>query len=168
MKVLNEVSCTIDSDLAMQLETYRAMKKGNIAPDIDFKGNNIAPGYPAADFPEKLSAIQSKYTVVAFGASWCPKCTEEFPEIARLYQKWKSKGIEVVLVSLDEDKESYQTFVKDFPFISTCDFQKWDSQIVKDYYVFGTPKLYLLDAKREILLRPISVRQIDAWVDALP
>ena len=35
IKVLNEVSCTINSDLAKQLETYRAMKKGNIAPDIN-------------------------------------------------------------------------------------------------------------------------------------
>ena len=29
LKVLNEVSCTINSDLAKQLETYRAIKKGN-------------------------------------------------------------------------------------------------------------------------------------------
>jgi hypothetical protein len=30
LKVLNEVSCTIDKDLAAQLESYRAMKPGNI------------------------------------------------------------------------------------------------------------------------------------------
>ena len=39
LKVLNESSCTLNSDLAKQLETYRAMKKGNIAPDMEFKGN---------------------------------------------------------------------------------------------------------------------------------
>jgi hypothetical protein len=31
--------------------------------------------------------------------------------------------------------------------------------------VFGTPTLFLLDKKREILLRPLSVKQVDAWVD---
>jgi hypothetical protein len=31
--------------------------------------------------------------------------------------------------------------------------------------VFGTPTIYLLDQQREILLRPISVQQMDAWVD---
>lgn len=36
LKVLNEESCTINNDLAKQLETYRAMKKGNIAPEIIF------------------------------------------------------------------------------------------------------------------------------------
>jgi len=165
LKVLNEVSCTIDSDLAKQLESYRAMKKGNIAPDIHFSGENFAPGYGTGNFPKKLSDIKSKYTVVVFGASWCPKCTEELPEIAKVYEKWKAQGVEVVFVSLDENKEIYQSFVKIFPFFSTCDFKKWDSKIVKDYYVFGTPTMYLLDAKREILLRPNSVKQMDAWVD---
>jgi hypothetical protein len=36
---------------------------------------------------------------------------------------------------------------------------------VKDYYVVGTPTLFLLDANRKILLRPRSAKQVDAWVD---
>jgi thiol-disulfide isomerase/thioredoxin len=165
LKVLNETSCTIDSDLAKQLESYRAMKKGNIAPDILFKGNFSAPGYEQNKAPNKLSEIKNNYTVIVFGASWCPKCTEELPEIGKLYPKWKTNGVEVVFVSLDEEKKTYRNFVKDFPFISTCDFKKWESPIVNDYYVFGTPTMYLLDNKREILLRPNSVKQMDAWVD---
>ena len=165
LKVLNETSCTIDSDLAKQLESYRAMKKGNIAPDILFKGNFSAPGYEQNKAPNKLSEIKNNYTVIVFGASWCPKCTEELPEIAKLYPKWKTNSVEVVFVSLDEEKKTYHNFVKDFPFISTCDFKKWESPIVNDYYVFGTPTMYFLDNKREILLRPNSVKQMDAWVD---
>jgi thiol-disulfide isomerase/thioredoxin len=165
IKVLNETSCTINSDLAKQLETYRAMKKGNIAPDILFDADPIAPGYLAASFPKKLSDIKSNYTVVVFGASWCPKCKEELPEIARQYAKWKAQGVEAVFVSLDEDKAQFKSFITDFPFISLCDYKKWASPIVKDYYVFGTPTMFLLNNKREILLRPNSVKQMDAWVD---
>jgi hypothetical protein len=33
LKVLNQSNCTLDSNLAKQLESYRAMKKGSIAPD---------------------------------------------------------------------------------------------------------------------------------------
>jgi len=165
LKVLNESSCTIDIDLTKQLETYRAMKKGNIAPDISFNGDVLAPGYTPENFPKKLSDISSKYTVVVFAASWCPKCKEEVPEIAKHYTKWKENDVEVVLVSLDENKEDYRNFVKNLPFISTCDFQKWNSEIVNNYYVFGTPSMYLLDNNRKILLRPNSVNQMDAWVD---
>jgi thiol-disulfide isomerase/thioredoxin len=167
LKVLNDVSCTIESGLANQLETYRAMKKGNTAADILFKGDNFTPGYGPANFPRKLSDIKSEFTLVVFGASWCPKCASELPEIAQHYSNWKKNGVEVVHVSLDEDKNAYRQFVKDFPFISTCDFKKWDSQIAKDYYVFGTPTMFLLDKKRTIILRPISVKQMDSWVSTL-
>lgn len=162
LKVLSEGSCTINSDLANQLETYRAMKKGNMAPDMAFnKSNFINPN----KIFNKLSDIKSKYIVVIFGASWCPKCKEELPEIEKLYSKWKSKGIEVVFIALEEDEKAFKDFAKTFPFISYSDNKKWESKIVKDYYVFSTPTIFLLDNKREIFLRPNSVKQMNAWVN---
>jgi thiol-disulfide isomerase/thioredoxin len=165
LKVLNEVGCTIDGKLAWQMESYRAMKKGNIAPDFKFSGDVLAPGYGQANFPEKLSDLKSRYIVVVFGASWCPNCAQELPEIARHYSKWKSQGVEVVFVSLDEDRQVFRDFSGNFPFISICDYKNWNSPIAESYFVFGAPMMYLLDSKREILLRPNSVRQMDAWVD---
>jgi thiol-disulfide isomerase/thioredoxin len=165
LKVLNETSCTIDSGLAKQLESYRAMKKGNIAPDIIFEGDHFAPGYEPTDVPKKLSDIPSSYALVVFGASWCPKCAEELPELTKNYDKWKKHGVEVIYISLDEDKEVHSSFIKPFPFISYSDYRKWDSDNVKDYCVFATPTMYLLDKQRKILLRPNSVKQVDAWVD---
>jgi thiol-disulfide isomerase/thioredoxin len=162
LKVLNEGSCTINSDLANQLETYRAMKKGNIASDIVFEQIYFANPNKTIN---KLSEIKSKYTVVVFGASWCPKCNEELPEITRLYEKWKLNGVEVVFVALEEDKKVFMDFAKTFPFPSYSDNKKWESKIVKDYYVFSTPTMFLIDNKREIILRPNSVKQMDAWVD---
>ena len=141
------------------------MKKGNTAPDIVCKGDNFTPGYGSNNFPKKLSNLKSKYTVAVFGACWCPICTQEVPEIAKLYSKWKQFGVEVILISLDENQQAYRNFVKDLPCISTCDFKKWDNPIAQDYYVFGTPTIFLLDEQRKILLRPNSVKQMDAWVD---
>ncbi len=165
LKLLNENSCTINNSLAEQLESYRAMKIGNTAPDVAFNGDCFAPGYKPDDCPKKLSEIKSKYTVVVFGASWCPHCPGELMEISRLYEKWEAQGVEIVFVSLDEDKEMFKRFAGIFPFISICDYQKWESPVVKAYHVFATPTIYLLDSKREILLRPNSARQMDSWVD---
>jgi thiol-disulfide isomerase/thioredoxin len=165
LKVLNEVSCTIDNDLAKQLETYRAMKKGNIAPDFSFYPNTIFTSDILREKTQKLSDLKSQYSLVVFGSSTCPKCTEEIPQLAEKYSAWKAQGVEVIFISLDEDENSYQQFIGSFPFISTCDFKKWKSPIVESYYVFGTPTMFLLDNKREILLRPNSVKQMDAWVD---
>jgi peroxiredoxin len=165
LKLLNENSCTINNDLADQLESYRAMKKGNTAPDFTFKEDCLAPGYEPANASQKLSDINSKYTVVVFGAGWCPQCSQELANIARLYNKWQKYSVEVVFVSLDEDKAAFKSFAGDFPFISTCDYKKWESPTVKAYHVFATPTLYLLNNKREIILRPNSVNHMDSWVD---
>ena len=165
LKLLNEQGCTINNDFAAQLESYRAMKKGNIAPDFDFKKDIIAPRYDASKQPKKLSDLKSKYSVIVFGASWCPQCPQELSQIAKKYAKWKEQGVEVVFVSLDENEYLFKSFARVFPFISLCDYQKWKSPVAKNYYVFATPTLYLLNNKREILLRPNSVSQLDSWID---
>lgn len=165
LKVLNEVSCTIDKNLAKQLESYRAMKKGNIAPDFSFYSNTVFPNDIPRTITTKLSDLKTPYTLILFGSSACPKCVDEIPQIAELYAKWKSQGVEVVFISLDESEKDFQQFVSSFPFISSCDFKKWNSQIIESYYVFATPTMFLLNNKREILLRPNSIKQMDAWVD---
>ncbi len=165
LKLLNEQGCTINQDFAAQLESYRAMKKGNTAPDIEFPKNILAPGYEATKIPQKLSNVKSNYAVIVFGASWCPQCPKELAQIAKQYSKWKKQGVEVVFVSLDENEKTFKSFAGVFPFISICDYKNWESPVAKDYYVFGTPTIYLLDNKREILLRPNSVSQLDSWID---
>jgi thiol-disulfide isomerase/thioredoxin len=161
VKLLNEDSCVLEADLAKQLETYRAMKKGSTAPEMVFEKSGFTKLEQAVD---KLSDIKSKFTLVAFGASWCPKCTEEIPLITNYYNKWKEKNVEVVFISLDDDHKSFIDFTANFPFPAYCDLKKWNSKIVTDYYVFATPTMFLLNDKREIVLRPNSVAQVEAWV----
>jgi len=164
LKVLNETSCTIDGDLAKQLESYRAMKKGNIAPDIVFGNRTYVNGVKQSQF-NNLSSLKTSYTLVVFGASWCPKCMEELPKIIQNYVKWRNLGVEVVYISLDTEQPAFEQSIGVYPFLTYCDYKKWESPVVQDYYVFATPTMYLLDEKREILLRPNSVKQMDAWVD---
>jgi thiol-disulfide isomerase/thioredoxin len=164
LKILNETTCTIDSDLAKQLESYRAMKKGNMAPEITFGEMSYLNGSKQSYF-NSLSSLSTPYTVVVFGASWCPKCMEELPKMIQNYMKWRNLGVEVVYISLDTDPSAFNQLVKTYPFFTYCDFKKWESQVVKDYHVFGTPTFYLLNKKREIILRPNSIEQIDAWID---
>lgn len=201
LKVLNEQSCTLTNDLAAQLESYRAMKKGNVAPDIELEpaktffgslssnagsqvsgtgstGNisrqstsnpgstgNISSHTSSNPGITRLSDIRSRFTLVIFGASWCPACQTELAQLTGFYPNWKKQGVEVVFVSLDDQHDEFRKFAVNFPFISTCDFKKWESPTVKNYHVFATPTLFLLDAARKIVLRPNSARQVDSWVD---
>lgn len=161
LKLLNEKSCTINNDFSARLEIYRAMKVGNTAPDIDLHNNKPFLNNTV----NKLSDIKSEYTLLVFGSSWCPQCAEEAPKIINYYPKWRDYGLEVIFISLDTNKEEYALFTKGFPFISSCDFKKWETKAVKDYHVFSTPTLFLLDSNRTIILRPISIEHVEAWVN---
>lgn len=163
LKMLNEKGCSLNADLTSQLEIYRAMKKGNIAKDIVF--NSTYKNNGLQNF-SKLTDIQSPYYLVVFGASWCPKCNEELPELSKFYSEWKKKGVEVVFIALDDDSKSYEEFIKSLDFPCYTDLQKWESPIAKDYYVFGTPTMFLLDKNLTILLRPNSVKHADAWIQS--
>ncbi|MNF11955.1 hypothetical protein D3C80_2133090 [compost metagenome] len=72
--------------------------------------------------------------------------------------------MEIVFISLDTGKEKYQAFIKDLPFVSSCDFKEWKTQSAIDYCVFATPTMYLLDAENKILLKPFSAAQINSWL----
>jgi thiol-disulfide isomerase/thioredoxin len=140
------------------------MKVGNTAPNILFTGDVVKNGLSIAS-PSRLSDLNSKYKVVIFGASWCTACSEELAQLFPLYSKWKSKGLEVVFISLDTDKTAFQNYTKVLPFISCCDYQQWNTKAAKDYYVSSSPTIFLLDKNNKIILRPRFIKAIDSWID---
>ena len=48
-----------------------------------------------------------KYVLLEFWASWCLPCLKEVPNLKRLYSTYQGKGLEIIGVSLDEDKSSW-------------------------------------------------------------
>jgi peroxiredoxin len=49
-----------------------------------------------------LSKLKGKAVVVNFWATWCPPCRSEIPGFLKVYDKYRSKGLEIVGISLDE------------------------------------------------------------------
>lgn len=164
LEALTQQNIPLYTNLSKQLETYRKMKKGNTAPDIFFSGDVLKRGIPVSS-PNRLSTFESNYKMLIFGASWCSACSEQMAQLLPLYEKWKTKGVEVIFVSLDTDKKVFQSYTSVMPFISVCDYKKWDTQAAKDYFVYSSPTLYFLDKNNKIILRPQSVKALDSWVD---
>ncbi len=164
LTVLQQNKVLVQPRLARQLEGYRAMKVGTTVPDIQFAGDILLQGKPIP-YPTRLSEVKAPYRLVIFGASWCPACSEAMGELIPLYEKWNKLGLEAIFVSLDTDPTAFKAYSEGMPFIAYSDYKKWDTQAVSDYYVASSPSFYLIDPSGQLLLRPQSVKQIDAWVD---
>jgi thiol-disulfide isomerase/thioredoxin len=46
-----------------------------------------------------------KVVIVAIGGSWCPNCHDETPFLVDLYKKYKSRGLEIVELSFEEEAQ---------------------------------------------------------------
>jgi thiol-disulfide isomerase/thioredoxin len=161
-KLLQGDDCgCLNPQLQKKLQRYGKMAKGQTAPNIQFTDFTY---YPKDVTAESLKDIDADYKLVVFAAGWCPHCVEAMPKIIGNYDDWKAKGVEVILVSLDENPKDFARFAGPLPFVSTTDYKKWDGKAVEDYQVYATPSYFILDKDLEILIRPKSVEHIDAWV----
>ena len=165
LKALSQKEVILNSALAFKLESYRKMKVGNTAPDFELIGDVFKNG-SEVKAAIHLSDVKTKYKFVIFGGSWCNQCRAEMIQLLPRYNNWKAKGVEVVFISLDTDKNEFKNFTAPFPFYSACDYKKWDTQAAKDYYVSSSPTIFLLDSNNKIILRPASVPVLDSWLES--
>jgi peroxiredoxin len=76
-------------------QTVHALKNRKPAPDFTLKDAN---GQTV-----KLSDYKGKVVLLNFWATWCGPCTLEIPWFEQFQQEYRSKGFEVLGVSMDEE-----------------------------------------------------------------
>ena len=59
--------------------------------------------------------------LINFWATWCKPCTEEFPELVKLYNNYKDNNFKLIFISLDF-KEEVETKLKPFLTSNKVDF----------------------------------------------
>ena len=59
------------------------------------------PVYNFETLSQEIAGTESRVLVVNFWATWCGPCVKELPAFEQLQERYKDRGVEVLLVSLD-------------------------------------------------------------------
>jgi thiol-disulfide isomerase/thioredoxin len=67
------------------------------------------PRTNARDLQQRIARHKGKVVIVNFWATWCKPCVEELPDLARFYRDYKSRGVVMIGVSIDDEETADQT-----------------------------------------------------------
>lgn len=129
------------------------------------------PGNTLKNIPLQLNeqyfkGNKSKVTLIEFWASWCIPCRESMKKLYPFYYLNKSKGFNVILVSLDDDLEKWKDASKsdNYPWLNISDGKGHSSETPKNYNINAIPANVLVNAEGKIIARNIfdleTIKQI--------
>lgn len=153
------------SYLEKLLATKKKTSKGSPAIDMVFKnerGEDV-----------KLSELKGKVVYLDFWASWCGPCKAQFPYTGELKEYFKGRDVVFAYVSLDENKESWETAKEKFHLTGLHNLADgaWNAKEAKEYGVQGIPAYFLIDKQGNFATddtpRPSQKDELIALIEAL-
>ena len=102
-----------------------------------------------------LHSFETPFTLLVFWSPTCGHCKKTMPELVKFHKKYQAKGLEVIAVC-DKETEDYPgcaQALKDWDAIHWINTVDPSNNYRFLFYVDETPKMFLLDHKKEILLK---------------
>ena len=128
--------------------------------------NKPAPGFVLPDshhHKKTLTGYKGQILFINFWASWCGPCREELPELNRLATEYKNKNVQILVINVDENRESGTELLATLG-LQRSDFKVlWDSRskVVTAYDIEAMPSSYIIDKNGIIRFSHVGYRRGD-------
>ncbi len=136
------------------------------APKVRPQVAYLAPDFALPNLNGKtvrLSDFRGKKGVfINFWATWCPPCRLEMPTMEQVYQEYRSRGLEILAVSIDVGP---QRVVKNFMQELRLTFPALldpEGEVLYRYRLFSIPGSFLIDKRGIIRFKELGYRD---WTD---
>lgn len=102
----------------------------------------------------------NKCVLIDFWASWCKPCIEEMPNLKKIYAAYKDKGLEIIGISEDDDKNAWLDAVKKngMNWIQLADDQKVAAEL---YAVRTIPHTVLVNKDGVIVAKDLRGKALE-------
>jgi len=115
------------------------------------------------------AAYKGKVLLIDFWATWCGPCVKEMPNVKSVYDKYHSKGFEIVGISLDQSREKMDAYIKQqgLEWPQYFDGKFWNNDVAVMYGVKSIPTTVLVDKKGKIRYKSLRGKQLETAVETL-
>lgn len=122
--------------------------------------------YDTANLPLNISKSNHRIMLVAFWASNCLPCREMHKKFHFLYSEYQSKGLEIVGISLDENRNNWirATEVDKINWKNVSQTNGFMNSLVSYYSLEFIPFYLLLDKDNKILVRNPSYSFVESFL----
>jgi cytochrome c biogenesis protein CcmG/thiol:disulfide interchange protein DsbE len=95
-----------------------------------------------------LAAQRGKVVLFNVWATWCHPCRDEIPELRAMHAKYRTRGLELVGVSVDADgsDDAIRSFMEEFEMT----YPVWrdpGERVSTQFLIVGVPATFLIDRK---------------------
>ena len=166
-KTLRDIYSKTNKEI--QSEFYKTRINQNL-----FKHNFLEYGstIPNIQLPNEkdniydMSKLKGKWILLDFWASWCHPCIYEFPELKRIYDKYKNKNFEIVGISIDENKDKWLKAIQtnSLNWINLNENKMISGKIATELNVKQVPTKFLINPEGKIILKNISLKDLENFL----